>query len=383
MKFLFSLFASLLLLAPLAQSQNSAKAKSKDRFREKETTALPTEIVVTDAKTFTPISGASIRILQATDSGFVDGRRNLYDLQLEQGASGTKLIGKKIKDLGSPDLWTNAAGRAWTEFAVAQKYLVVVSMVGYVDDVQILVAQAASRPQLRIGLRRTPPCLMKASGKVLTEKFGFSVVGAEVRFVHAASGQATTVYTDLDGAFDACLPAVGEYTAWVLCEGFKLNSASLIAEAEVQVKTDVLLKAEFADANRKEIGFISGTQALDGLLLLDSLAIEPKSTSMSDNAMRHLNELARIMDRYPKAEVNLVAHTDVRGDAQMNQALSDERARNARDYLTVKGVAPHRLRLSGKGESQPRNTCLEGVPCSEAEHQQNSRFEVRLRRERE
>jgi outer membrane protein OmpA-like peptidoglycan-associated protein len=67
----------------------------------------------------------------------------------------------------------------------------------------------------------------------------------------------------------------------------------------------------------------------------------------------------------------------------MNQALSDERARNARDYLTVKGIAPHRLRLSGKGESQPRNTCLEGVSCSEAEHQQNSRFEVRLRREQE
>ncbi len=383
MKFFLSLFASLFLLAPLAQAQNSAKAKSKDRFREKEQSALPTEIVVADAKTFTPLSGATIRILQSTDSGFVDGRRNVYDLQLEQNASGTKLIGKKTSDLGSPDLWTNAAGRAWTEFVAAQKYLVVVSMAGYVDDVQVLVAQTASRPQLRIGLRRTPPCLMRASGKVLTEKFGFSVVGAEVRFVHAVSGQATTLYTDLEGAFDACLPSVGEYTAWVLCEGFKLNSVKLIAEAEVPVKTDVLLKAEFTDANRKEIGFISGTQAFDGLLLLDSLVIEPKSTSMSDNAMRLLNELARLMARYPKAEVNFVAHTDVRGDAQLNQALSDERARNARDYLTVKGIAPHRLRLSGKGESQPRNTCLEGVPCSEPEHQQNSRFEVRLRRERE
>ena len=379
MKFLLCLLTPLLLLAATAaQAQNSAKAKSKDRFREKEENPLPTEIVVVEAKTFAPLPGAAVRILRATPDGFVDGRRNLYELEVKQTETGAVTMSKKPGQLGSPDLWANAAGRAWTEFSNTEKYLVMVSLSGYVGEERVFVPQGSG--PLRFELRQQPACAIRASGTVLTEKYGHRVVGAQLRFVPTATGEATIVYTNLNGEFDVCLPGAGEYTAWVLCEGFKLSSVRLVAEAGVPAKNDVRLAATFADANRREIGFISGTQTIDGLLLLDSLVIEPKSTSMSLTAKRRLDELARIMARYPKATADFVAHTDVRGDAELNQVLSDERARNARDYLTLKGIAPHRLRISGKGETQPRNTCLEGVPCSEAEHQQNSRFEVRLSR---
>ena len=376
MKFLLCLLTPLLLLAATAaQAQNSAKAKSKDRFREKVESPLPTEIIVVEAKTYAPLLGASVRILRATADGFVDGRRNLYELEVKQTETGAVTMNKKPSQLGSPDLWTNAAGRAWTEFSSASQYLVMVSLSGYVGQEQMFVPQGGG--QLRFELRRQPACSIRASGTVLTEKYGHRVVGAQVRFVPDATGEATTVYTNLNGEFSACLPATGNYTAWVLCEGFQLSSFKCAAAPDAPAQNDVRLPATFPDATRQEIGFLSGTTAPEGMLLLDSLVFEPKSTSMSATAMRRLNELARIMLRYPKVMADFVAHTDVRGDAQMNQALSDERARNARDYLAVKGVPPHLLRISGKGEPEPRNTCLEGVPCSEAEHQQNSRFEVR------
>lgn len=45
------------------------------------------------------------------------------------------------------------------------------------------------------------------------------------------------------------------------------------------------------------------------------------------------------------------------------------------NYLTSKGIASKRLKAKGFGESQPVNKCVDGVECSEVEHQKNRRTE--------
>ena len=76
--------------------------------------------------------------------------------------------------------------------------------------------------------------------------------------------------------------------------------------------------------------------------------------------------------------IELGSHTDSRGSVASNQSLSQKRAQSAVDYIVSKGISKGRITAMGYGESKIKNRCTEGVKCSEEEHQQNRRTEIRV-----
>ena len=48
------------------------------------------------------------------------------------------------------------------------------------------------------------------------------------------------------------------------------------------------------------------------------------------------------------------------------------------NYIISKGISRHRLTARGLGEEQLRNHCADDTYCSEEEHQENRRTEVRV-----
>lgn len=76
--------------------------------------------------------------------------------------------------------------------------------------------------------------------------------------------------------------------------------------------------------------------------------------------------------------VELSSHTDARGSDIYNQVLSQKRAQSCVDYLILKGVPASKITARGYGESQLINHCRNNVPCSEEEHQQNRRTEIKI-----
>jgi len=88
--------------------------------------------------------------------------------------------------------------------------------------------------------------------------------------------------------------------------------------------------------------------------------------------------LAQLMKRYPSMEVQLIAHTDSQGDDDYNLDLSVKRADSARRYLIQKGIEAYRVEAFGYGEQDVRNHCINGVDCSDEEHQFNRRTEVKV-----
>jgi outer membrane protein OmpA-like peptidoglycan-associated protein len=66
-----------------------------------------------------------------------------------------------------------------------------------------------------------------------------------------------------------------------------------------------------------------------------------------------INDVAKILVRYPKTTIDIVGHADSDGADQMNQDLSERRARSVGQYLTGQGVQPIRIRTYGRGESEP------------------------------
>lgn len=95
-----------------------------------------------------------------------------------------------------------------------------------------------------------------------------------------------------------------------------------------------------------------------------------------------LDKITNMMLDNPKIVIELSVHTDCRGSAQSNFELSDNRARSLKEYLVNKSIESKRVTYTGYGETILLNKCeCEGtveVPCTEQEHQQNNRTELKV-----
>ncbi|RSK40664.1 OmpA family protein [Mangrovimonas spongiae] len=76
--------------------------------------------------------------------------------------------------------------------------------------------------------------------------------------------------------------------------------------------------------------------------------------------------------------IEIMAHTDSRGNDSFNMSLSQQRANAVVNYLVGKGFSRSRMAAKGFGETRLTNRCSNGVDCSEAEHRKNRRTEFRV-----
>jgi len=90
------------------------------------------------------------------------------------------------------------------------------------------------------------------------------------------------------------------------------------------------------------------------------------------------SRLMPVLQQNPGVKVELASHTDSRGGASSNQALSERRAQAVAEYLKTKGINSSLLVANGYGESKLKNRCRDGVSCTEREHAANRRTEFRL-----
>ena len=96
------------------------------------------------------------------------------------------------------------------------------------------------------------------------------------------------------------------------------------------------------------------------------------------DAAERLDHVVTLLKDNPGMTVELGSHTDSRGKDEYNLVLSDKRAAAAVAYIESQGVDTARISYKGYGESQLVNRCRNGVDCTEEEHQQNRRTELRI-----
>jgi outer membrane protein OmpA-like peptidoglycan-associated protein len=90
------------------------------------------------------------------------------------------------------------------------------------------------------------------------------------------------------------------------------------------------------------------------------------------------NNLLKLMKDKPGLNIEILSHTDSRGNSDYNKSLSQQRAQSVVNYLVNKGIDRERLVAKGLGETQLLNRCADGVECTEEEHQKNRRTEFRI-----
>jgi outer membrane protein OmpA-like peptidoglycan-associated protein/tetratricopeptide (TPR) repeat protein len=112
--------------------------------------------------------------------------------------------------------------------------------------------------------------------------------------------------------------------------------------------------------------------------VLEDLFYDFDQYTIRPDAALILDELVQTLAANPTLYIELSSHTDARGSDTYNLTLSQRRAQAAVDYMVSQGIARERMTPKGYGETQLRNACANGVTCTEEEHQQNRRTEIKI-----
>jgi len=98
-------------------------------------------------------------------------------------------------------------------------------------------------------------------------------------------------------------------------------------------------------------------------------------SDIREDAIAELAKVYEVLSQYPKMKIDIRSHTDSRGSSAYNQKLSDQRAKGTINWLIKQGIDKSQLSGKGYGKTQLVNACLDGVSCTEEEHQKNRRSE--------
>ncbi|MCY1534975.1 peptidoglycan-associated lipoprotein [compost metagenome] len=204
-------------------------------------------------------------------------------------------------------------------------------------------------------------------GETIDCKTGHKISGIEVNLTQGNNGVMLTQISDKEGRFNFQLDPKKDYNI-VASERGKFSQTELVTTKGLDRSKTlyVTLKLGVCDLKEGE-AFVVKNIFYD----FDASAIRPDAAIVLDN-------IVRVMKDNPRMTIELSSHTDSRGERQYNQSLSQQRAEAAVNYLVSKGIARKRLVAKGYGENRLVNNCADGVNCTEEEHEQNRRTEIKV-----
>ncbi len=120
------------------------------------------------------------------------------------------------------------------------------------------------------------------------------------------------------------------------------------------------------------------TKRVSNFVITETLYYELGESELTKNSKELLEKIKNGLNSYPEYKLKIVSHTDSQGDDESNLNLSLKRSETVVKYLTSIGISSERLSAEGKGETEIRNRCVNGLECSDKEHEYNRRTEFKF-----
>lgn len=344
-----------------------------DKRLTTETFLLNGLITTKDESTGEKIEGSAIRIFEKGAEGFLVGSE-YYDVQFANDQMlKIENVRKAAEQLGAPDRFTTSNGEAKYDFKNDREYLIIASKEGY-ESKEIIFntfEKVAGLTFVDMMLNRMKKSLLRTM--VRNEKLNRGVPNALVKIVNKKTGIVQNFRTNNQGEMDFTPEQNTTYEISIEKEGYR----SLVESVEVDGQIGRIIEKNFSltaiepEVETKPIS--AGT-----VIVLEKIYYDFNRAIIRQGAAQELDALSNLMQQYPSMEVELVSHTDARGNNDYNQRLAEQRAISAKNYLIARGISAARIAARGAGESQLRNNCADGVNCTEEEHQYNRRTEVKI-----
>lgn len=191
--------------------------------------------------------------------------------------------------------------------------------------------------------------------------------------------------------FSYTLQQGNEYTILIRKKGFynkrlhanvNINGCYLCMDGFGTVNPGVVSNLTSAENNK--LGTLIANVELEPIdmnrnIVLRNIYYGYNSADITEPSKKELDKVITLLKNNPSIIVELGSHTDSRGTDDYNLRLSQMRAQSAVDYITTSGKIPiSQLKAKGYGETKLVNKCANGLPCSEEQHLQNRRTELKV-----
>ena len=122
------------------------------------------------------------------------------------------------------------------------------------------------------------------------------------------------------------------------------------------------LLGNYYDAQAKELAAIADvTKVKDAngktirlvITLKNEILFESNNAALSAASVTTLNDLLRVLKKYPKNNIVVAGHTDSTGSDELNNALSVQRAKAVYDYLLANDLQTKSIQYVGYGKTSP------------------------------
>jgi len=196
------------------------------------------------------------------------------------------------------------------------------------------------RVDLPQDLRPLPVSYMKGivsdslSAKLLGATFTLTDIGLGTRVVKSNSDVVT-------GEFLVCIPSGRQYALTVEKPGYLFYSAYFGLDSSAGIREPYLKNILLKPIREGES------------VVLRNIFFETDSSRLLPESESELGKLFDLLKRNQGLRIEISGHTDNTGSASYNRLLSEKRAMSVFNYLTGKGISPHRMTYRGYGDSKP------------------------------
>jgi len=157
--------------------------------------------------------------------------------------------------------------------------------------------------------------------------------------IYGDDGSEMTIKTGIEGRFKYRLKKDVDYIFIVKRKGY-LNSKGTVSTMDL-------------DDTKHFVQTITMAKIGDPIKLENTFYDFGKWT-LTEASKKELEKLVKILNDNPNITIELGAHTDMIGNENSNQILSQKRAQSVVDFLISKGIKKDRLTAKGYGESVPQ-----------------------------
>jgi len=180
------------------------------------------------------------------------------------------------------------------------------------------------------------------SGRTFDAKTGADVDAGLAVLYRSGKHQEALPVTVNHGHYQLTTAKTGRYVFTASAGGY------LVATDSLEIETDAV---------NPIVKDIPMTPIEVGLTVrLDHIYFDFDKTTLKRESYAELARVIDFLNRNPTVEIEIAGHTDSRGSEDYNRRLSQGRTQAVVDYLISQGIAPHRLRAVGYGESRPIDT---------------------------
>ncbi len=326
---------------------------------------LDLKVIVTDKTNSAPIGMAQVQVLNY-DVNNVIGRDEAGNLIVLQNIDGHDEMKVMPPDKGINGE-TDSKGRFSTEIKPGN-YVIIITHPNYqTKQIRLQISKTGNE----VAAQLEKPFGPGNSGKVQWNPTLFNyltnapLAGAVVVVTNTKTGNRDTLVANSNGMVDHYLDANTKYKVEFYQGGRLIGST--------EVDTHGIKPGQALTQNISLAPLLPGSK-----IDLPNIYYNFNDATLRPDARKDLDLLIALMKQQPEIVVELASHTDCRGNSKYNQELSQRRANGVVEYMVIQGVQRNRLKPTGYGESEPRNKCTDGVPCTDQDHARNRRTEVRV-----